>query len=194
MSVTLRHLTKSDYILSQWSGGSTVQLAIGPEHAVYADRDFLFRISSATVTLAESDFTPLPGYDRFISVLDGSMTLTHDGGAPITLSPFQVHAFSGAASTHSVGRCTDFNLMLRRGRCTGDMACITPQTANKTPVPAGGTVLLYCVRGKAAVTLGAETVRLLPHEAARITADKQTVALLTLSPDAVLMRAAAVPG
>ena len=44
-------LTKEDYVTTTWSGGTTTQLAIAPEGAVYADRDFLWRLSSAGVEL-----------------------------------------------------------------------------------------------------------------------------------------------
>lgn len=75
--MTLTHLTPADYVTTQWSGGATTQLAIAPKGAVYADRDFLWRLSSATVELDESDFTPLPAYDRVISTLRAGMeTLT----------------------------------------------------------------------------------------------------------------------
>ena len=110
MEPNLIHLTKNDYVVSQWSGGTTTQLAIAPSGAQYGDRTFLWRLSSATVDLEESDFTPLPDYDRLIAPLRGEMTLTHNGGAPITLRPYQVHAFDGGADTHSAG------LLLRRGR------------------------------------------------------------------------------
>ena len=49
MNVTL--LNSTDYLASQWSGGSTTQMAIEPAGAVYAERDFLWRLSSATVDL-----------------------------------------------------------------------------------------------------------------------------------------------
>ena len=114
-------LTDTSYVVSAWSGGTTTQLAIYPENAVYADRDFLWRVSSATVDLEDSDFTPLPDYDRLIATLEGEIVLTHNGGAPLRLRPLEVHAFSGADATHSVGRCRDFNLMLRRGRASGTM-------------------------------------------------------------------------
>ena len=113
-----------DYAVSAWSGGTTTQLAIFPPEAKYSDRDFLWRVSSATVELEESDFTALPDYDRLIATLRGEIVLTHNGGAPLTLRPFEVHAFSGADATHSVGRCTDFNLMLRRGRASGTMEAL----------------------------------------------------------------------
>ena len=44
-------LTREDYATTNWSGGTTTQLSIAPEGAVYADRDFLWRRSSATVEL-----------------------------------------------------------------------------------------------------------------------------------------------
>ncbi len=120
----MKKLTSADYRISAWSGGTTTQLAIIPENAVYADRDFLWRVSSATVDLEESDFTPLPDYDRLIATLEGEIVLTHNGGEPLRLRPLEVHAFSGADATHSVGRCRDFNLMLRRGRAVGTMEAL----------------------------------------------------------------------
>ena len=131
-----------DYAVSAWSGGTTTQLAIFPPDAVYADRDFLWRVSSATVDLEESDFTPLPDYERLIATLEGDITLTHKGGAPITLQPFPVHAFSGGDATHSVGRCRDFNLMLRRGRAAGTMEALhLVGAAQSSPVKGRGSAV-----------------------------------------------------
>ena len=42
---------------------------------MYVDRDFLWRLSSATVEDAESDFTALPDYERLISTLEGTIEL-----------------------------------------------------------------------------------------------------------------------
>ena len=141
-------LTDTSYAVSAWSGGTTTQLAIFPPEAKYADRDFLWRVSSATVDLEESDFTALPDYDRLIATLQGEIVLTHNGGAPLKLHPFEVHTFSGADATHSVGRCTDFNLMLRRGRATGSVEPIfLTGTPISLPVEAAETVLLYCAEG-----------------------------------------------
>ena len=70
-------LTQADQVTTTWSGGTTTQLAIAPEGAVYADRDFLWRLSSAKVELEHSDFTPLPDYNRLISVLHGEPGALH---------------------------------------------------------------------------------------------------------------------
>ena len=155
----LQKLTKDDYIVSSWSGGTTTQLAIFPPGARYADRNFLWRVSSATVELDESDFTPLPDYDRLISTLEGEIVLTHNGGAPIRLRPFEIHAFSGADATHSTGRCTDFNLMLRRGKAAGSMELLklteTPTAlsaaAHILRHDAAEQLLLCCIEGTAQI-------------------------------------------
>ena len=148
----IRKLTPKDYKKSEWSGGMTTQLAIFPPEAKYADRDFLWRVSSASVELEDSDFTPLPDYERLIAALEGEIVLTHDSGAPLRLRPFEVHAFSGASATHSTGRCTDFNLMLRRGKAVGSMEALSlADTPTVLHTAEGETLLLYCAKGSCGV-------------------------------------------
>lgn len=136
----MRHLTAGDFQVSTWSGGKTIQIAISPEGAVYADRDFLWRVSSATVELDESDFTALTDYNRWIFLLSGTMRLSHNGGPAVSLAPYEAHSFDGADKTHCWGRCTDFNLMLRKGRCEGRIFALT----ENTELSAEGTKILYC--------------------------------------------------
>lgn len=116
----ITHLTTNHFHTAQWSGGTTTELLLYPEGGSYANRDFLFRISSATVDLEESDFTVLPGVERYITPLAGSFTLTHPSLPPVTLAPLSApYRFSGGIATHCVGRATDFNLMLKG--CEGRM-------------------------------------------------------------------------
>ena len=110
---------KTGYSTSAWSGGATTELQIKPEGGRYADRGFLWRLSSATVELPESTFTALPDYDRLIMTLEGTMDLTHNGGSWIHLDEFEPHAFDGGDETLSRGKVVDFNLMLRKGKCRG---------------------------------------------------------------------------
>ena len=165
--MALIHITPDQYIVSKWSGGTTTQVAITPAGAVYADRDFLWRISSASVDLDESDFTALPDYHRWISTLEGGMTLSHEGGEKIVLAPYEVHQFDGGVDTHSWGRCTDFNLMLRKGKCqgvvrslklsAGETAAVAFESAPSEAFPSAD-LLIFCGAGKATVTLGGEKV------------------------------------
>lgn len=158
-------ITPENWTVTLWSGGSTSQLAIAPEGAVYANRDFLWRISSAVVELEESDFTPLPDYNRWIAVLEGSIHLSHEGRSSVTLEPGVAHFFDGGIATHCRGRCRDFNLMLRKGACTGTM-----EHLELTGVPVtltcgeGETVLLFCHRDSCSCCTPEGIRQLLPQQ------------------------------
>ena len=163
----LTKLTAEQMQTSTWSGGTTTQICIYPREAKYADRQFLWRISSATVDLAESDFTPLPDYDRYISTLQGEIELTHGQKPSIRLKPFEIHGFSGAEDTHCVGICRDFNLMLRRGAAEGSMEAL--MLCGERILPAGsgrGETLVYCAAGSCRVQAGDTALSLAPGEAA----------------------------
>lgn len=156
---------ETDYPTSRWSGGSTTQIAIAPAGADYADRDFLWRVSSAVVELEQSDFTPLPDYWRLIATLEGEIRLRHGDGEPLLLRPLHVHAFDGAVSTVSRGRCRDFNLMLRKGAAEGEMEALLPEGSLELAAdPRGGVQLLYCVRGRCLAESGEDQAALCPGE------------------------------
>lgn len=150
-------VTREQFLSTAWSGGTTTQLAIAPEGAVYADRDFLWRLSSAKVETDHSDFTLLPDYNRLISMVDGDLDLKIGAGERFSLQPLAVCAFDGGTPVESWGRCTDFNLMLRKDRCQGSVQSLVlaPGSActwsPAVPAPRTGSqydVALYCVSGE----------------------------------------------
>ncbi len=106
-----KHLSKTDFQIGHWAGGTTTELYIYPENSGYKTKDFEFRISTASVDLEESAFTLLTGVSRQIMTLDGEISLIHEGNKPIYLAPWQVHSFMGDVATKCKGKCTDFNLM-----------------------------------------------------------------------------------
>ncbi|MBR3293981.1 MAG: HutD family protein [Oscillospiraceae bacterium] len=167
-----KKLRRADARISAWSGGETAQLLIEPPEADYAARDFLWRVSSATVELERSDFTPLPDYRRYIATLEGEIRLRHNGGAPICLKPLEVHAFDGADDTRSEGRCTDFNLMLRKGAAEGSMRTLRVcGAADLQTEPGAQTLLLFCAQGSCTVTDGARRESLSPGESLLLAAN-----------------------
>ena len=99
--MNVRKRSAKDYRVSRWSGGETREFLLFPEGASYAGRDFLWRVSSATVELAESDFTPLPDYRRYLTPLSGALKLSQDGGPFRTLGALEVLEFDGGAETKS---------------------------------------------------------------------------------------------
>lgn len=167
--LNITRLTSADYAKSQWSGGSTTQMAIEPAGAVYADRDFLWRLSSATVDLEESLFTALPDYDRLIATLSAPIELCHNGGERFELKPYAVHAFDGGDETQCWGKCVDFNLMLRKGKAAGAARAVRGGEAIEPAgdVKAEGYVLyLYCVQGPMSLVWGEERMELTAGECA----------------------------
>lgn len=168
----LKKVTPDTYIISDWSGGKTTQIAIDPPTALYADRAFNFRLSSATVTLEESDFTPLPDYSRIIAPIEGQLSLTFNGGEAIVLNEMELCRFDGAWQTRSRGKVTDYNLMTRKGVCAGEASAITLTAGENRALPTasnpGGNrvvMLLWCVEGVVEIEAANEVVRLTAPEA-----------------------------
>lgn len=109
-------IKRSEQQVSQWAGGTTTQLAIGPKGSDYASRKFGWRVSTATVTLPKSPFTPLAGVYRHLMVLSGELTLETPQGDQ-ELKPFDQYHFEGGWPI--VGKSPepviDFNLMTQEG-------------------------------------------------------------------------------
>lgn len=149
------HVYPKDFITTSWSGGATTQIAIYPRDSQYADRDFLWRISSATVELEESDFTPLPDYNRYLSVLSGEMQLIHNEIESFNLSKGQIYAFDGAVPTKSKGICTDFNLMVRKNQSIGSLSSVSLAKGgtHHLLLHPNDTYLIYCQNGRAVFTM-----------------------------------------
>lgn len=148
-------LHKADYKTTEWSGGTTTELSIAPENSIYADRDFEWRLSSATVEVEESVFTSLPDYNRIIMTLQGGIRLAHNQEEWIELPEFSPHSFDGGDETVSIGKVIDFNLMMRKGVCTGKTVpmCMKAGDAGEIDaiLPEGvknyKVIMVYCYEG-----------------------------------------------
>jgi len=103
----------------KWSGGTTTQLFIFPPDATYQNRNFDFRLSTASVETATSTFTKLPGVSRHLMILEGEVAIKHEGHHECRLQKFDIDSFEGSWITTAAGMCKDFNLMTKasvRGR------------------------------------------------------------------------------
>ena len=109
----LRILKNVDFKTTEWSGGKTTELLIWPVDGDYGKREFDWRLSSATVEVPESDFTDLTGFGRYITVIDGELSLEHGDGMKHPVNGQKVYGFSGGIKTHSVGTARDFNLIYK---------------------------------------------------------------------------------
>lgn len=104
----------NEFKVSSWAGGTTTELYIYPEDGSYALRDFIYRISTASIDQEESNFTPLAGFSRQLAVVSKEIEITIDGETT-RLAPGEVIAFDGDQKVTSLGKTRDMNLMIRKG-------------------------------------------------------------------------------
>ncbi len=116
----MAQLIKTAYEIKEWSGGTTTEIFIYPEGAEYDQRNFSFRLSTASVEIDETTFTSLPGVKRTLMVLHGKMELSHEGHHTKMLQEHDVDEFDGGWKTTSKGKCIDFNLMCK-GETSGKL-------------------------------------------------------------------------
>jgi environmental stress-induced protein Ves len=146
-------LSSQQFTPRPWSGGKTTELFIYPSSSQYAARDFDFRLSTATVAVESSIFTPLEQISRTLMVLDGEMTLSHLGQHSKTCGKFDVDTFDGGWTTSSVGKCTDFNLMTR-GKSSGTLEGLlikNGQTHGLSNKKAPCHLFIYVSRGEVSI-------------------------------------------
>ena len=157
-----RLLKQEQFKISRWSGGSTVQTGIFPDGSDYLERDFIWRLSSASVEAEESSFTRLPDYDRILMVLEGSVVLAHGEERSVSLEQRQQDSFDGAVKTKCFGTMTDYNLMFRKG-CTASLkyieagneaSAVEKKQRNEFQEASYG---FYCVDGYVIVSVDGET-------------------------------------
>ena len=112
-----RLIKRDDFLRSKWTGGETNQLAIYPEDAIFANKDFLWRISSASFTSTGSKFSDFTGYQRYILPLEGNIKLLHQGLYRRDLDVYDVEYFDGSWTTFSENSldCIDYNFIVKSG-------------------------------------------------------------------------------
>ncbi len=134
--IRLRVLSPADYRRMPWKNGAgrTTELASYPPGAVLDAFDW--RVSIADVD-RDAPFSAFAGVDRIIVLLAGAgMLLGGAGRTTSLLAPYEPHAFSGDDAIECAlvdGPVRDFNLMLRRGRATGEVAVVRGGAASIAP-------------------------------------------------------------
>lgn len=119
-------IPKNKQKATAWSGGLTTELYIFPKDSSYTEQNFKYRISTATVEIETSTFTALPGVERTLMVLEGSINLDHKNHHTVTLTSLEKDEFKGDWTTASKGTCLDLNLMRREGT-KGDLTGLNMQ-------------------------------------------------------------------
>lgn len=109
----MKFIKRDEFKDSKWSAGVTTEVFIYPEGASVGEKNFDFRISTATCNEKVSNYTPYKGFKRYITPIDNVMNIK-TGGENFVLSPYEVLFFSGDVETKSSGDVRDFNLIYKK--------------------------------------------------------------------------------
>ncbi|OHT45400.1 HutD family protein [Flavobacterium tructae] len=104
-------LPKENCKAAVWSGGLTYEYMIYPKTANYADRDFAFRISSATIEQEPSVFTQFKGYHRYLVMLDNGLDIEINQEKKV-YEQFEIMEFNSNDAVTSFTKGIDFNWMV----------------------------------------------------------------------------------
>ncbi|SHG20510.1 HutD family protein [Flavobacterium defluvii] len=104
-------LPKKSSKASIWSGGLTYEYMIFPKTANYADRDFGFRISSATIEQTPSEFTKFKGYHRYLVMLDNHLNVEVNKEKKV-YEKYEIMEFNSDDEVTSYTKGIDFNWMV----------------------------------------------------------------------------------
>lgn len=129
-------IRKEQVVPALWTGGQTHEYAIYPKGAVYADRDFEFRISSATIELVPSEFTRFDGYHRYLVMLEGDLNLVINDKKEYYANN-ALFAFNSTDRITSYSEGKDFNLMLHNS--------ITEEVVMMSDVPFSTKQRVLCI-------------------------------------------------
>lgn len=146
--MTIDKFSPDKRITINWAHGTSTELFIYPENANFLDRDFTFRLSTATVEAEETIFTYFEGITRHLMILKGEVELTHEGRYSKHLGPYDQDIFSGEWNTTSRGKVTDFNLMLKEN-AIGSLLHINIAANETTSISTSGTFcFVFVATGK----------------------------------------------
>lgn len=107
-------ISKTNLLPSIWDGGKTYEYFISPADSSYTDRDFDFRISSASIEKTPSNFTRFEAYQRYLVMLDSDLKLNRNGEED-NYAQHEIFEFDSNDEIQSFSIGNDFNLMVRKG-------------------------------------------------------------------------------
>jgi environmental stress-induced protein Ves len=109
MKLVIHPLNSSKTI--SWASGTSTELFVYPPDGDFQTRAFDYRISTATVEAEETNFSDFTGLTRILLILNGKLTLIHEGRYSKELDTFDQDRFDGSWITKSKGKVQDFNVM-----------------------------------------------------------------------------------
>lgn len=136
-------------------GGVTRELASHPLAASAQDGAWDWQVSIADLTMA-GDFSPFPGMERVLTVVEGELLLLNVGGSEHPLEKYRPFRFSGEAASSAIlptGDIRNLNVITRAGAFKGYTSIV--ELSKKRPHPLFAGQLGVLLQGEATATPGA---------------------------------------
>lgn len=178
--------TKKSFSVQAWSGGTTTELYIHPAKGSYAQRNFDFRLSMATIEVEHSEFTPLPEIARKTLILEGEIQLSHEDRDAFPLRKFEVASYDGAWRTSSDGMCSDFNLMTQ-GTTKGELDGRILENGEQVVLPRSAHAFVYVHAGRIAVVSGSNAEVVEQGSLMKADSSQALIVLKALEPSEIVM-------
>ena len=142
-----------DLVPRPWKNGQGVTFEIAIEPPGSGVDDFRWRVSRARIE-ADGPFSSFPGYERWITCVDGAGFALHfEDGVKLAVPPFVPVRFAGdrpAMCRLAGGPCTDINVIARR-----DQVQVTVEVVAPTPDLPGGAGSALRQNGEIVIRLDA---------------------------------------
>jgi environmental stress-induced protein Ves len=136
-------------------GGVTRELVSHPLAASAQDGVWDWRVSIADLTKA-GDFSPFPGMERVLTVVEGELLLLNVGGSEHPLEKYRPFRFSGEAASSATlptGDIRNLNVITRAGAYKGYTSIV--ELSKKRPHPLFAGQLGVLLQGEATAKPGA---------------------------------------
>lgn len=114
------YIKTQDLTISNWSKGETREYYIYPETANYQNKDFIFRISSASINEVPAEFTNFNNYTRYLAMLDQPLSLKINN-KEVKDNELILVKFQSDDNVISYSRGNDFNLMINNDKAIGNV-------------------------------------------------------------------------
>ncbi|MBS7253194.1 HutD family protein [Flavobacterium branchiicola] len=174
--MNIRFLPKKDSKSSVWSGGLTYEYMIYPETANYAERDFIFRISSATIEEVPSLFTQFKSYHRYLVMLDNDLNVEVNKEQK-TYEKYEIMEFNSADEVTSYTKGNDFNWMVSEKTPHHKLKITNGNENYNAPI-----ILLFSL-GKTVIKINENSYDLNPHDLLVIENPEKEIIMLHFSND-----------
>ena len=159
-------------------GGVTRQIAGHPGAASLQDGAWDWRVSIAEVSKA-GDFSPFPGMERVLTVVEGELLLLTVDGAEHPLEKYRPFRFPGGATTSCAlptGDVRNLNVITRAGSFKGFTSIIEISKKRAHPLFAGQLGIL--LQGQATASDGTDEPEVLDRYDAVVGSDSASPEIL----------------